>query len=161
MACQSYRSDAWLEEFVLRHQNRILRAALAILGCRADAEDIVQEAFVRVVEKHPSFQSPEHEKAWLLRVTVNLCRDRLRNNARRRTLPLLASYPAQAEDEQSLLAAVLALPPHYRAVIHLFYYEGYRTAEIARITGQKDGTVRSLLARARQKLKNHLEDDER
>ncbi|MGI6628565.1 MAG: RNA polymerase sigma factor [Bacillota bacterium] len=68
-----------MEEFVLKHENRLYRTAVAILGNQADAEDIVQEVFVIVMEKRPSFESPQHEVAWLIRVTVNLCKSRLRS----------------------------------------------------------------------------------
>jgi len=160
MAMQSARPENGLEDLVLRQENRLYRTALIIVGNRPDAEDIVQEAFVRLVAKRPVFLSPQQETAWLLRVTVNLCKDRLRRAARRRTLPLLDSYPARPEEQHCLLETVLSLPPKYRTVIHLFYYEGYSAAEIARIIGQRDGTIRSLLARARQKLKAFLKEEE-
>lgn len=126
-----------MEELVLRHESRLFRTAVAIMGNRADAEDIVQEAFLKVVEKQPAFQSAEHETAWLIRVT----------------------NPAQTQDQRSLIETIMSLPPKYRTAIHLFYYEGYSTREIAEITGQKEPTVRSLLTRARHKLKVVLEEE--
>ena len=148
-----------MEGFVLKHERRLYRTAVAILGNKADAEDIVQEVLVKVMEKHPVFQSPEHEIAWLIRVTVNRCKSRLRLSWRKKTDPLLESYPAQSEEQQHLMETILSLPAKYRIVIHLFYYEGYTTAEIAGITGQKESTVRSLLTRARQKLRTMLQED--
>lgn len=148
-----------MEEFVLRHESRLYRTALAILGNKADAEDMVQEAFVTVMEKRPVFQSPEHEVAWLIRVTVNLCKSRLRSGWWRKTVPLLKSYPAETEEQEHLIGAVMSLPTKYRIVIHLFYYEGYTTQEIAGITGQKESTVRSQLTRARQRLKAILKEE--
>jgi len=127
---------------------------------KTDAEDIMQEVFLKVVEgKTPAFQSAEHEKAWLARVTVNQCRSRLRSPWRKKTEPLLDIYKAQDDKEQELLEIVFSLPLKYRIVIHLFYYEGYSTKEIAEITGQKDSTVRSTLTRARHMLKDFLEGE--
>ncbi len=141
-----------LESLIQIHQNTLYRAALAILGDAHEAEDAVQDAFLRCLEKGPEFESPAHEKAWLLRVTVNGCKSRLRSPWRRRTAPLLDTYPAAGPEEQSLMEAIGALPARDRAVLHLYYYEGYQTAEIAGMTGWREGTVRSRLTRARAKL---------
>lgn len=141
-----------LESLIQIHQNTLYRAALAILGDAHEAEDAVQDAFLRCLEKGPEFESPAHEKAWLLRVTVNGCKSRLRSPWRRRTAPLLDTYPASGPEEQSLMEAIGALPARDRAVLHLYYYEGYQTAEIAEMTGWREGTVRSRLTRARAKL---------
>jgi len=102
----------------------------------------------------------KHEKAWLIMVTVNLCNSRLRSPWRKRREPLLDSYPAAEPEQRELLEHVLSLPPKYRAVIHLFYYEGYPVKDIAELTGQKESTIRSLLTRARQKLKSDLKEDD-
>ena len=148
-----------MEELVLEQENRLYRVALAILGNRADAEDMVQETFVKYVEKRPAFASPEHRTAWLVRVTVNHCKSRRRSAWWRRTVPLLDSCPADTPEEGRVMEAIMALPPKYRTVIHLFYYEGYSTAEIASLTGDKASTVRSLLTRARQKLRGLVEEE--
>jgi RNA polymerase sigma-70 factor (ECF subfamily) len=146
------------EAFVTKHENRLYRAALAITGNKPDAEDAVQEAFIRAYERAPEFNSEEHEKAWLIRVTVNLCNSRLRSPWRKRRESLLDSYPAPEPEQFELLEQVLALPPKYRAVIHLFYYEEYSVKDIAELTGQRESSVRSLLTRARQKLKSVLKE---
>ncbi|NLF80417.1 MAG: RNA polymerase sigma factor [Clostridia bacterium] len=159
MAYKSCRPEDF-EALVTRYENRLYRTALAITGDIGEAEDMVQEAFLRAYEKAPPFTSAEHETAWLLRVTVNLCKSRLRSAWRQRRAPLLASYPAATAKQEELIASVLALPGKYRAVIHLYYYEGYRVKEIAGLTGRKESTVRSLLTRARQKLKSVLEEDD-
>ena len=148
-----------LEALIQIHQNTLYRAALAILGDAHEAEDAVQDAFLRCLEKGAEFESPAHEKAWLLRVTVNGCKSRLRSPWRRRTAPLLDSYPASGPEEQSLMEAIGALPARDRAVLHLYYYEGYQTAEIAEMTGWREGTVRSRLTRARAKLGDLLKGE--
>lgn len=159
MAYKSCRPEDF-EVFVTKHENRLYRTALAITGNVSDAEDVVQEAFLCAYEKAPEFESEEHEKAWLIRVTVNLCNSCLRSPWRKRTEPLLDSYPAMDLKQHELLERILALPPKYRTVIHLFYYEGYSIKDISGLTGQKEATIRSHLTRARQKLKSVLKEDD-
>lgn len=148
-----------LEETVSKYENTLYRSALAILGDPHEAQDAVQDAFVRYLEKSPDFESAEHEKAWLLRVTVNGCKSRLRSPWRRRKVELSEGLIAPEPEERGVLEAVLALPPLGRAAVHLYYYEGYSTPEIAAMTGQREGTVRSRLTRAREKLRAFLKDD--
>jgi len=149
-----------LETLLFQYENTLYRAALAILGDAHEAEDAVQDAFLRCLEKEPDFESPAHEKAWLLRVTVNGCKSRLRSLWRRRTAPLLDTYPAAGPEEQSLMETIGKLPAKDRTVLHLYYYEGYQTAEIAEMTGWREGTVRSRLTRARVKLGALLKGEE-
>ena len=150
----------WIENFVQRHENKVYRTAIAIMMNKADAEDIMQDVFLKVIEgKAPEFESTEHETAWLTRVTVNLCRSRLRLHWRKKSEPLLDIYPAQENEQQDLIETIQSLPPKYRIVIYLFYYEGYSTKEIAEINGHNESTVRSTLTRARHKLKDFLEGE--
>ena len=149
-----------LEEVIAAYETTLYRTALAILGDAHEAQDAVQDTFVKYLEKAPAFDGPEHEKAWLIRVTVNGCRSRLRSPWRKRRTALSEGLPAPEPEEKAVLEAVLALPPRDRAAVHLYYYEGYSTPEIAAMTGQSEGTVRSRLARARQKLKALLADTE-
>lgn len=150
------RSEQSFEELLRRQENRVYRTALAILGNVQDAEDQTQETFLRYLEKHPAFESPEHEKAWLLTVTRNGCISRLRSK-QRQNLPLEVDIPTPGPEEREELEELFALPPEDREVLHLFYYEGYSTREIAKIIGAREGTVRSRLSRARGKLKALLE----
>ena len=148
-----------LEEVVAAYQDTLYRAALAILGDAHEAEDAVQDAFLRWWERAPDFPDAARERAWLLKVTVNGCKSRLRAPWRRRTAPLLDTYPADGPEERETLEAVQALPAADRAVVHLYYYEGYRTAEIAAMTGLREGTVRSRLSRARARLRELLKGE--
>jgi RNA polymerase sigma-70 factor (ECF subfamily) len=145
------------EALVDRYEHTLFRAALAILGDAAEAEDAVQDAFLRLLEKRPVFRDQRHERAWLLKVTANGCKSRLRARKRHPMEELLDTYPARDEDSRELLEAVLSLPPSQRAAVHLHYYEGYTTDEIAHILGQRPGTVRSQLSRARAALRQQLE----
>jgi len=157
---QSSRPVGGVEETVERYGDRLLRTAVAIMGSSAEAEDIVQDVFVKLIEKHPHFESAEHETAWLIRVAVNLCKSRLRSHWWQKTVPLLDIYPAQTHEQQDIIETVFALPSKYRVVVHLHYYEGYSTKEIAEITEQKESTVRQHLTRARRMLKKFLEGEE-
>ena len=160
MSNQSNRPVDLTEESVKRNEDKLYRAAIAIIGGKAEAEDIVQDVFLKLFEKHPNFESTEHETAWLIRVTVNLCKSRLRSHWWKKTVPLLDSYPAKTNEKQSLMETVLSLPAKYRIVVHLFYYEGYSTKEIAGIMGRKESTVREQLTRARRMLKKFLEGEQ-
>ena len=156
MARRSSRPVDW-EVFVTEHENHLYRTALSILGDPQEAEDAVQDAFVKFLEKAP--ENLEHPRAWLTRVLVNGCRSRLRL-AWRRVGPLPDTLPAPAVEEREVLEELFALPPADRAVLHLYYYEGYTTDEIARITGQRPGTVRTRLSRAREKLRRLLTEEQ-
>jgi RNA polymerase sigma-70 factor (ECF subfamily) len=142
-----------------RNENRLFRAAVAVLKSRAEAEDVVQDVFLKCFEKKPQFESRGHETAWLLRVTVNMCRSRLRSGWWRLTEPLTESFPVRDERQGEVVEAVLGLPAKYRVVIHLHYYEGYSTREVAEITGRKESTVRQQLTRARRMLGDILEGE--
>ena len=140
----------------------VYRLAYARTASREDAEDIVQETFLRLVRKSPEFRDAEHCRAWLLRVAANCAGDLLRSSWRRRTRPLeeagALTVPEPEVREDGAVAAVLALPERYRTVIHLFYYEEMSVAEIASILGQREGTVRTRLSRGRSMLRQMLEE---
>ena len=148
------------EEIVTRYENMLYRVALSHTGIREDAEDMVQETFLRWLRARPVFESDEHEKAWLLRVLINLCINLVKKKGNRGQSELLDIYPAKEQEELYLIDEVMRLPPLHRDAIYLFYYENYSTAEIARIMDQKESTVRSYLHRGRQRLKRWLEDEE-
>ncbi len=144
------------ERLIEENENRLYRAALAILGDPQEAEDAVQDTFVRYLEKAP--RELENPGAWLMKVLTNGCKSRLRLRWRR-VIPLPETLPApNSLPERLELTELFSLPPEERAVLHLFYYEGYSTGEIAKIVGCRPGTVRSRLSRARQRLKTLLQD---
>ena len=152
----SNRPVDW-EALVWKNENRLYRTALAILGNPQEAEDAVQDAFVTFLEKAP--EELEHPDAWLMRVLVNGCKSRLRLAWRRRETALPDTLPTPGPEEGEELEELFSLPPEDRVAIHLFYYEGYSTQEIAQMTGQRPGTVRSRLTRARSRLKRLLEGE--
>ena len=147
------------EQLVSVYGDMVYRLAYAQTRSRHDADDIFQEVFLQTVRKRPVFDSVEHEKAWLLRVAGNLCKNRLKYNRLRQTDELREELIAeQREDLSFIWDAVQALPVQYREVIHLFYREGYSTREISQILGRKEATIRSDLSRGRGKLKELLKE---
>ncbi len=150
-----------LEELVDRHEDTLFRAALAILGDVQEAEDAVQDTFLRYLEKRPELRDGDHEKAWLLKVAANRCKSILRTRRRRPTVELLDIYPVPEEEgSRELMEAILTLPANQRSAVHLHYYEGYTSEEIGAILGQRPGTVRSHLSRARDALRRYLLEEE-
>lgn len=143
--------------------NAILRLAYSYLHNMEDAEDILQETLIKFVTTKPVFENEKHRKAWLLTVAANLAKNRIEYNRVRSSEELneeiAGAAPEEEEDDLSYVwEAVKKLPDNQREVIHLFYQEGYKTAEIANILGRKEATIRSDLKRARDKLKEILKE---
>lgn len=153
------RVNQQTEALLDRHGESILRLAYSYLHNQSDAEDILQDTLIQYLRTAPVLESPAHEKAWLLRVAGNLSKNLLRAQGYRQADQLKETLVAQEREDLSYVwEAVKALPVPYRETIHLFYYEGYSTAQIARILDQKESTVRSRLKRGREKLKPLLEE---
>lgn len=147
------------EEILNTYGNSILRYAYSYLHNMSDAEEILQDTLVKFLQTAPVFESARHEKAWLMRVAGNLSKNRLDYNKGHRADELSEELTADGREELSFVwEAVKALPEKFRAVIHLFYYEGYSAAEIARLLGRSEGTVRSDLSRGRAKLRETLKE---
>jgi len=152
-------TDEYISKIVKQYSQKLFRTAFTILHSSADAEDVVQEVFIKLLDKRPVFNDSEHEKAWLLRVTINLSRNRLRS-FHRKTVSLEEYYEsAEPASNTDLLDAVISLPEKYSTVIHLYYYEGYSLAEIAKILNIPQATVGTRLSRGRNLLKTKLKED--
>ncbi len=153
------RSESEINRAVEQYADMVRRICFCHLKNQTDTEDVFQNVFLKYMLNDTPFVSAEHEKAWLLRITINACRDYLKSFFRRSTVPLDVVAEMQAEvleDHREVLEAVLALPDKYKDVIYLHYYEGYSAAEIGRILGKKENTVYSLLSRGRGILKERL-----
>ena len=135
-----------------------IRVACTWTGNLQDAQDVCQTVFVKLLAEPREFQSPDHERAYILRMAANACKDLLKSPWRQRTCGLEACEETAAPEASGgdVLEAVNTLPPHYRAVIYLFYYEGYQAAEIGKILGVPTATVHTRLARGREKLRTLL-----
>ena len=146
------------EYLVETYADAILRLSYTYLKNTHDAQDICQTVFVKLLTDPREFDTADHERAYILRMAANACKDLLKSPWRKRTCGLEAcgEVPAPEAADGSVLAAVEALPVHYRAVIYLYYYEGYQAAEIGKILGIPTATVHTRLARGRAKLRELL-----
>ena len=135
----------------------VYRLALGWLHCKHDAEDILQNIFVNLLDKDIDL-FPGSEKAWLLKCTANACKNHMNSFWKRNIQPIDDNLEFQTNEDRFIWDAVGKLKPIYRAVIHLYYYEGYATGEIASLLGISQSAVSTRLMRARQQLKQELED---
>ena len=143
-----------------KYGNKILRLAYSYLRNMADAEDIVQDTLIQYLRKPLVFSDETHEVAWLMRVAANLSKNRIRYNSYRTTDELNEELAAEEREDLSFVwEAVNSLPVPYREIVHLYYYEGYSTMQIASILSKKESTVRSCLARGRARLKSILQKE--
>ncbi|MFR0822266.1 MAG: RNA polymerase sigma factor [Clostridia bacterium] len=147
------------EDILDQYGNTILRLAYSYLHNLYDAEEVVQEVLIKYLKYHPSFENAAVEKAWLMRVTINISKNLIKFN-KIRTYIDLEDSPVICEDENLTFVweAVKNLPIKYREVIHLFYHEGYSTKEMSMLLHKKEATIRSLLYRGRQLLKEELKE---
>ena len=149
-----------IERIVNTYSDTLLRIALHYTKNQSDAEDALQTVYLKLLKTEQGFDSAEHEKAWLIRVTINQCKDLLRSVWYKKTEALEDSHKAKQQGENFIvLDAVRALDEKYRDIVFLYYYEGYGTNEIASMLEMRQGTVESRLFRAREQLKKTLEGD--
>ncbi len=147
------------ERVVGAYKDMIAHIALHYLQSWPDAEDVTQDVFIKWATKGKTFADEDHEKAWFIRVTVNLCKDQLRSARRKHTVLRddLPPVSRQSDDaSHSLLREVLSLPPDYRLVIYLHYYEGYTLREIAGYLHKSENTIQTRHQRAKELLKSSM-----
>ncbi len=142
--------------YVKQFHKTVFRLAYSYVRNRENAEDICQEAFVKLLDYRGEFSSDEDCKRWLMRVVINLSKNLLKSFRYSRTDELSEDIPLETAEDGELLALVKTLPTKYGEVIHLFYYEGYSVKEIADILSISQTAVTSRLARGREKLKSLL-----
>lgn len=153
------RSEVEVVRAVERYADMVQRICFYYLKNEADTEDVFQNVFLKYLLHDEPFIDEEHEKAWLLRVAINACKDYLKSFFRRNTVSLDVINEMAAEvpeDHREVMEAVLSLPEKYKDPIYLHYYERYSAAEIGKILGKKENTVYSLLSRGRILLKEKL-----
>ena len=146
------------ERLVHTYSDLILRLSYTYLKSTHDAEDICQTVFLKLLTGGPAFDSPAHEKAWIIRATANACKDVLRSAFRQRTVALEAAASAAAPEapDSEVLEAVMALPENYREAVYLHYFEGYSIREFAALLGRSEAAVSAHLSRGRHKLRDVL-----
>ncbi len=156
---EALHTNDYLQRVVDKYSDMLFRITLLHLKNKSDAEDAAQDVFFKLVEKEHIFESDEHEKAWLIRVAINVCKDRLKSAWFKKTVVFEENLYNTTPEKKEVLSSVLELPVKYRSIVLLFYYENYSIAEIARIIGKKEATIGSQLHRARKLLKIKLEED--
>ena len=157
-ACTKFAEDA--EKVIAQYSDMVYRLAFSRTGTREDADDVYQEVFYRYLRKHPVFESEEHQKAWLLRVTINCSNSFLSSPWRKRRAEMPEDLPFEDKGQQQLYTELRLLPEKYREVIHLFYYEELSVEEIGRLLHRKPSTVRTQLTRAREMLRRVMKEDD-
>ncbi|HJC31724.1 MAG TPA: sigma-70 family RNA polymerase sigma factor [Candidatus Anaerobutyricum faecale] len=156
------RSEQEVNRAIERHADTVRRLCMIHLKNYADTEDIFQTVFLKYVLSSVSFENEEHERAWFIRVTINACKDLLKNFFRSHTVSIdeVLEQPAEMqEDNREVLEAVLSLPARYRDVVYLYYYEEYTAPEIGKILGKNVNTIYTLLNRAKKILRKKLGGD--
>ena len=162
VASQTPCTQQQMERLVDEYGNGMLRLCCMYLGDVHLAQDAVQDAFVKIYRAWPAIPDAAAEKAWAMKITVNVCKDYLRSAWKRR-VSLVDQYPElpagqePRSEEGRLIQEIMALKPKYREVILLHYYQQLRVGEIAAILGAPQSTVSIRLHRARELLKKRLE----
>lgn len=157
------RNEQEVNRAIDLYADTVKRICVLHMQNSSDIEDIFQEVFLKYALSVVSFESEEHEKAWIIRVTINQCKDWMRHIFRRQTVSIddVITLPSeQNEDYSEVLEAVLCLPKKYKDVVYLHYFEGYSAIEIGKMLNKNTNTVYTLLARAKSKLKEKLGGDE-
>lgn len=155
------------EELYEKYATDVLRVSYFYLGDRQKAEDVCQDVFVRLLANAPQLEEGK-EKAWLLKVALNRCRDLWRGSWARRVVlgsPVFELIPApddtlRKDDEEAMMTAIHALPTAFREVVMLHYYQNYGISEIAQMLSLPEGTISSRLSRGRKKLESILQGGE-
>ncbi len=159
------RTNREITEIYERNYKMIYRICFAYLKNPVDTEDVVQNTFIKLIKLQPYFENPEHEKAWLIRISTNICKNFLRSGCQRCESiddHLEAeSYNNLAKETENnyILKVVMDLPDRYKTSVYLYYYEGYSSVEIADILNKPRSTIRNYLHEARKILKERLGDD--
>lgn len=137
----------------------LIRISYSYMKNLSDAEDITQEVFIKLLEKRPDFKNKTHEKSWLIRVAINLSKDKLKSSYFKNTTSLEDDFVDTTQEDTDVIQAVLSLPLKYRSIVFLYYYENYSISEISNILNIKESTVGSQLSRGRKLLKSILKED--
>ncbi|MBP3597189.1 MAG: sigma-70 family RNA polymerase sigma factor [Clostridia bacterium] len=157
------QKEQYLKEIIEKHSDMVYRIALTRCESVENAEDIFQDVFMKFSEKMPKFENEEHEKAWFIRVTINLSKNLKKSAWNNKIIELDENLVFENQEEMDIFKIVCELPQNYKTVIYLLYYEGYKVKEISELMKIKEGTIKTWLSRAREMLKEKIEggfDDE-
>ena len=148
--------EKYLEMMIEKYSNMVYRLALTRTKSKENSEDIFQEVFLRLARKMPNFENEEHEKAWIIRVTINCSKNLLNSAFLKNTTEMKDDIVFETKERHDIYYAVQELSIKYRTIIYLFYYEGYKINEISKILKINENTIKARLARARGKLKEKI-----
>ena len=157
MHVANIKKEEYLNSVMEKYSNMVYRLALARTRKKEDAEDVFQEVFLRISKKIPEFENENHEKAWFIRVTINVTKNLLSSGWFRNIVALDQEIKFEDEKENTIYYEVLNLSSKYRTVIHLFYYEKLSIKEISELLNTNENTIKTRLARAKETLKSKLE----
>ena len=161
MAGTLLRTDEELTDIYERNKNTVFRICFSYMKNYPDAEDAAQDTFVKLVRYAPGFESPEHEKAWLIRAASNVCKNMLRSpNRKTEDIDEHRELYSREKAEDDVLNAVFQLPEKYKTPVYLYYYEGYSSVEIAKILKKPQSTVRTYLGKAKNILREKLKEEQ-
>lgn len=149
--------NKYLEKMIEKYSDMVYRLALTRTKSKENSEDVYQDVFLRLSKKLPDFESEQHEKAWLIRVTINCSKNLLSSKFLKYKEELKDDITFETKERHDIYYAVQELPLKYRTIIHLYYYENYKINEISKILNIKENTIKSNLSRAREKLKQKVE----
>lgn len=150
------------EDLITKYSATVFRCAYSYVNNRSDAEDIMQEVFLKYLVKKPVFNDETHEKAWFLRVTINMCKSYLRSSwlKKREEIDDDMRDKTYIENDPTLWELVRQLPEKYRVVVELYFVEGYTIKEISVILKKNPSTIGTWLERGKKKLRKAMEDGE-
>lgn len=152
-------NKSYIHYLIETYSDMLIRISYSYMKNLSDAEDITQEVFIKLLEKRPDFKNKTHEKSWLIRVAINLSKDKLKSSYFKNTTSLEDYFVDTTQEDTDVIQAVLSLPLKYRSIVFLYYYENYSISEISNILNIKESTVGSQLSRGRKLLKSILKED--
>lgn len=157
------KSNQEVKEIYQKYHDMVWRICLMQMGNSHDAYDCTQETFIRFINSSPKFQSEEHQKAWLIRVAINYCTDVKKSSWRKKLISMTSEEMYEHMEVQpehtEVYETMMELPDKYRAVLYLYFYEGYSLTEISEILKVNKSTLRSRFAKAKEIMKKYLEDE--
>lgn len=161
-----HSDDKWILDNLMfekynRYKSLLFQIAFSYLGNKHDCEDVLQEAFIRLYYQAPNFTDDEDERRWVIRITINLCKNQLKSFWRRKRISIdgLDEY-AYTQEEKSIMYEIIRLPDKYKIIIQLYYIAGYKISEIAQTINLTESAVKMRLKRARELLKVELDNSD-
>lgn len=152
--------NEYVSYMINKYSDMVYRIAYTRTNNKQDSEDVFQEVFLRLAKKMPSFKNEDHQKAWLIRVTLNCSNNFINSSWNKKTQGLDENMPFETKESIELYTYIAKLHVKYRTVIYLYYYEGYKINEISKILKTNESTIKTRLSRAKEQLKEFMKGDD-